>query len=269
MTAKNKVVLWAVVFMFNITGVSAVEHNTNIAQMQAMDKITGRVSSIEIPVNGEVKFGTFSIVVRECKIRSPEEIPESFAFVDVTDRDYDGNELNIFRGWMISSSPALNAVEHPIYDVWLNKCINGKVDKSKLLSADKLAERNEIEQFNAANPDDSNKDPLLIYQEETTVETHYIEPLEEVVIEEVVTPDAVDDFEDVVVEYENGPKSLFDFGKKEEETNVIEDFSIDEEPIDTEVDSFEIIEEDSFLNLDESIAGEYKSEDLFRFSSEE
>ena len=54
----------------------AYEIQTNTAKMQAMDKITGRVSVIEVPVNGEVKFGSFSIVVRACKKTPPEETPE-------------------------------------------------------------------------------------------------------------------------------------------------------------------------------------------------
>lgn len=122
----------------------AKEINTNMAQMQAMDKITGKVSLIEVPVNGSVQFGSFSIVVRSCKTRPPEETPENFAFVDVVD-DYNSDRpVNVFRGWMMSSTPALNPVEHPIYDVWLLKCIDGKVDKSKLLSAEQLKDRDGI-----------------------------------------------------------------------------------------------------------------------------
>ena len=51
----------------------------NTAKMQAMDKITGRVSVIEVPVNSEVRFGSFSIVVRACKATPPEETPENYA----------------------------------------------------------------------------------------------------------------------------------------------------------------------------------------------
>ena len=98
----------------------AKEVPTNMAKLQAMDKITGRVSVIEVPVNAETKFGSFSIVVRACKTRPPEETPDNYAFVDVVDEQLDGKVVNIFKGWMISSSPALNAIEHPIYDVWLN-----------------------------------------------------------------------------------------------------------------------------------------------------
>lgn len=115
-----------------------------MARMQAMDKITGKVSEIDVPVNGEVKFGSFSIVVRACATRPPEDTPENYAFVDIID-DYNINtKLNIFRGWMFSSSPALNAVEHPIYDIWLLKCYDGDTKGKHLLSEEELKIREEI-----------------------------------------------------------------------------------------------------------------------------
>ena len=123
---------------------SAAEIERNTAQMQAMDKITGRVSVIDVPVNSEVAFGSFSIVVRACKTTPPEETPENYAFVDVADSSFGKMQFNIFKGWMMSSSPALNAVEHPIYDVWLLKCIDTNIDKSKLLSEEQLKERDAL-----------------------------------------------------------------------------------------------------------------------------
>lgn len=117
---------------------------TNTARLQAMDKITGKVSIVDVPVNGHAEYGTFSIVVRSCKTRSPEETPENFAYVDVVDNYQSENPVNIFRGWMMSSSPALNAVAHPIYDVWLLKCLNTEIDKSKLMSDEELRIRNNI-----------------------------------------------------------------------------------------------------------------------------
>lgn len=124
-----------------------IEKNT--ARMQAMDKITGRVNVIDIPVGGKMDFGSFSVVVRSCQTRSAEEIPDNFAFVDVTDKNFEGKESNIFKGWMISSSPATNAVEHPIYDVWLLQCLDKKIDKSLLLSEKELAERDNLPMLNA------------------------------------------------------------------------------------------------------------------------
>ncbi len=122
----------------------AAEIPTNTAQMQAMDKITGRVSVINVPVNAEMRFGSFSIVVRDCKTRSPEETPENFAFVDVADTIGENQQVNIFKGWMLSSSPALNAVEHPVYDVWLLKCIDTDIADVPLMSADELAARDRL-----------------------------------------------------------------------------------------------------------------------------
>ena len=136
-----------VAFALNATAAQASEIDTNIARMQAMDKITGMVRVIDVPVNSEVKYGSFSIVVRACKTRPPEETPENFAFVDVVDNYKSENPVNIFRGWMISSSPSLNPVEHPIYDIWLLNCENGKVDpRLKIMTAEELKVREQIPQ---------------------------------------------------------------------------------------------------------------------------
>lgn len=143
---------------------AAREIAMNTAQLQAMDKITGKVSIVEVPVNGRAEYGTFSIVVRSCKTRSPEETPENFAYVDVVDNYQTENPVNIFRGWMMSSSPALNAVAHPIYDVWLLKCLNTEVDKSKLLTEEELKIRNSI-----AQKAEDDKEPSLPRPRKETV----------------------------------------------------------------------------------------------------
>ncbi|MBQ7286024.1 MAG: DUF2155 domain-containing protein [Alphaproteobacteria bacterium] len=127
-----------------VCSVKAADIETNTARMQAMDKITGKVSEIDVPVNSLVKFGSFSILVRKCITRTPEETPENTAFIDVVD-DYNNKEpVNIFKGWMFSSTPALNAVEHPIYDVWLLKCYDKNNASVKLLSEEELKARDEI-----------------------------------------------------------------------------------------------------------------------------
>ncbi len=146
---KNKFAfLTSVCLSAIVLNANAAEVDMNMAQMQAMDKITGRVSIIEVPVNGAVSFGSFSIVVRSCKSKTEEEVPENFAFVDVTDKSFDKEEYNIFKGWMLSSSPAVNAVEHPIYDVWLLKCFNGEPKKELLLSEEQLTARDNLPRLN-------------------------------------------------------------------------------------------------------------------------
>ncbi len=136
-----------------VSAYSASGITKNNAQMQAMDKITGRVSVINVPVNSMVEFGSLSIVVRSCKTRPAEETPDNFAFVDITDKTLKGEEFNIFKGWMISSSPATHAVEHPIYDVWLLQCSDEKNDKKNILSEEELAKRDALPMLAEANTD--------------------------------------------------------------------------------------------------------------------
>ena len=141
----NKLFAGTALALLLSTGLAAAANiDTNTARMQAMDKITGRVSEIDVPVDGEVQFGSFSIVVRKCVTRSPEETPENTAFVDVVDNYNPEKPVNIFKGWMMSSTPALNAVEHPIYDVWLLKCYNTDTKGKKLLTPDELAKRDNV-----------------------------------------------------------------------------------------------------------------------------
>ena len=131
---KLKITLSTLLSCTYLSSVSAADIETNMAHLQAMDKITGRVSEIDVPVNGLANFGTFSILVRKCVTKSAEETPENTAFIDIVDNYQTSNPVNIFKGWMFSSSPALNAVEHPIYDIWLLKCYNSSSKNKNILS---------------------------------------------------------------------------------------------------------------------------------------
>ena len=140
----------------SVSSAQSAEISTNVARMQALDKITGMVRVIDVPINSEVKYGSFSIVVRACKTRPPEETPENFAFVDVVDNYKSENPVNIFRGWMISSSPSLNPVEHPIYDIWLLSCDNDKVNPQiKIMTEEELKAREQIPQREQNDKDES------------------------------------------------------------------------------------------------------------------
>jgi hypothetical protein len=92
------------------------------AQLQGLDKVAGRIVSIEAPVGQTVHFGTLEMIVRTCRKRPPEEAPESAAFIDIWEIKSGEAATSLFRGWMFASSPALSALEHPVYDVWLVDC---------------------------------------------------------------------------------------------------------------------------------------------------
>ena len=92
------------------------------AVLQTLDKITGRVRRVEAPIEQTIRFGTLDIMVRACRQKPPEEAPESTAFLEI--REIKPGELprTLFVGWMFASSPAVSALEHPVYDVWIIEC---------------------------------------------------------------------------------------------------------------------------------------------------
>ncbi len=151
--------------------------------LRALNKTTARYTDIEIEMNQIARFGSLEIQPRTCDKRPPEEFPETTAFLEIFDTEYNNREsdlkitepeviedeietqefdvlpaaepvgdapqfdsedvqgpapiveegpqaegVNIFRGWMFASSPALNALEHPVYDVWVIDCTTQVVD---------------------------------------------------------------------------------------------------------------------------------------------
>ncbi len=94
-----------------------------IAVLQALDKVTARITKIEVGVGKGIRFGSLLITVRTCSKRPPEEPPEVTAFLEIIDDKPGEAPENLFSGWMFASSPALSAVEHPVYDVWVIDCV--------------------------------------------------------------------------------------------------------------------------------------------------
>lgn len=94
----------------------------DVAVLQGLDKVTAHVMTIEAPVGRPVRFGTLEIIARSCKKRRPEENPESAAFLDIWELRPNQPAQSLFRGWMFASSPALSAMEHPVYDIRVLDC---------------------------------------------------------------------------------------------------------------------------------------------------
>ena len=92
------------------------------AVLQGLDKTTARVSTFEAPIGGVARFGTLAIAARACYKKPPTEPPESAAFLEIVDVRPDSPAVKVFEGWMFASSPAVSAMEHPVYDVWVIDC---------------------------------------------------------------------------------------------------------------------------------------------------
>ncbi len=113
-----------VFFLLPLT-VSAETIEKKYASFKLLNKTTNKVSSKNILVNSKISWETLNIEVLYCGSTPPTEIPEDYVLIDVYDTVNNIN-TNIYKGWMISSSPDVTSLENPIYDLWLVDCSNDK-----------------------------------------------------------------------------------------------------------------------------------------------
>lgn len=93
-----------------------------IALFAGLDKITGTITRFEAGIGEVTRFGSLEVRARVCNTRPVTEQPKTTAFVEVEEVLLEGGTERVFTGWMLAESPGLNAVEHPVYDVWLTGC---------------------------------------------------------------------------------------------------------------------------------------------------
>jgi hypothetical protein len=93
-----------------------------VAVFSGLDKITGRITTFDVYLNETVQFGALQVTPKACYSRDDTEQQKVDGFVEVDEITLDRRIRRIFTGWMFAASPGLNAVEHPIYDVWLKEC---------------------------------------------------------------------------------------------------------------------------------------------------
>jgi hypothetical protein len=97
-----------------------------VAVLQGLDKVTARVSPVLAPLGQPTRFGALEITARACRETPPTEPPESAAFLEIRELPPAADEgeppRQLFSGWMFASSPAVSALEHPVYDVWVVDC---------------------------------------------------------------------------------------------------------------------------------------------------
>ncbi len=112
-------------FMVMAMGLPALAATTianPIAQFAGLDKITGRLTKFDVYLNETVQYGALQVTPRACYTRPLTETPRTSVFVEVDQVSLRGAATRIFTGWMFAESPALNAIDHPVYDLWLVSC---------------------------------------------------------------------------------------------------------------------------------------------------
>ncbi len=92
-----------------------------VAELRGLDTLNGVARDLRIPVGATVEFGRLEITVDTCRVPRADPASDAYAFLRI--RDVRESEPR-FSGWMFASSPALSALDHPRYDVWVVSCSN-------------------------------------------------------------------------------------------------------------------------------------------------
>ena len=95
--------------------------------LRTLDKVTATTQDYTVKVGETLKYGSLDVDVKHCEKKPPEEIPETYAFLQIFDKRTDGQGEEaegekLFSGWMLASKPAISALDHPVYDVWVLDC---------------------------------------------------------------------------------------------------------------------------------------------------
>ncbi|NDR55769.1 DUF2155 domain-containing protein [Aliiruegeria sabulilitoris] len=114
---------WLAILLLSAMPALAQQQATSASggTIRVLDKITGETTDITVS-RGEMKlFGRLKIVLGDCRFPTNNPNSDAYGWLEIRDSSM---EQAAFSGWMIASSPALSAMEHPRYDVWLLRCNN-------------------------------------------------------------------------------------------------------------------------------------------------
>jgi hypothetical protein len=121
----------AIAFALSLSALPAAADPADTVILETLDKISARVSRVEVPIGTTITFGSLKITPRHCDKRPPEETPESSVFIEIIEELPDEQPKLEFSGWMFASSPALSALDHPVYDVWVVDCKNASTSATE------------------------------------------------------------------------------------------------------------------------------------------
>ena len=93
--------------------------------LTALDKITAKTSSIKIVIGDKKFFGSLEIQALKCQLSESSDTSDAVAYIQVKDLSAkDNNQVFLFNGWTFASSPTLQSIDHPVYDLWITSCEN-------------------------------------------------------------------------------------------------------------------------------------------------
>ena len=103
----------------------STKNNKIYINLLALDKITAKTSSIKLAIGDKKVFGPLEIKALKCQLFQSTDISDAVAYIQVKDLSAkDNNRVFLFNGWTFASSPTLQSIDHPIYDLWITSCEN-------------------------------------------------------------------------------------------------------------------------------------------------
>ena len=93
--------------------------------LKVLDKITAKTTTIKLSVGEKKLFGSLRIIALKCQLSESNDFIDTVAYLQVKDLSTkDNNQVFLFNGWTFASSPTLQSIDHPIYDLWITSCEN-------------------------------------------------------------------------------------------------------------------------------------------------
>lgn len=117
----KRILLTFSIFLFSSLA-HAEKIENDVAVFAALDKVTARISELEVRIGETADFGALKVTPRVCFTRPPTEPPLTSTFVEIAEVKPDKDLAPVFKGWMFAQSPGLSGVQHPVFDVWLTNC---------------------------------------------------------------------------------------------------------------------------------------------------
>ena len=110
----------------DISEESKTQKNEKIyINIKALDKITAKTSSIRLGIGEKKFFGSLEIKALKCQLSENNDFIDTVAYLQVKDLSAkDNNQVFLFNGWTFASSPTLQSIDHPVYDLWITSCEN-------------------------------------------------------------------------------------------------------------------------------------------------
>ena len=123
---KVKIIIYVIFFsqLFFLKTISQEDKlNEEYAELNILDKVSSKTSSVNIKVGNEFIFQNLKINVLKCQNSKFDDDPEVTAYMQVKDlKSTNKNKVFVFNGWTFASSPSIRPFDHPVYDIWLKKC---------------------------------------------------------------------------------------------------------------------------------------------------